>query len=431
MKRKLINSFIILSGSTMITKVFSIINRMLLSRLLNEQGMALYILVIPTLSLCITLAQLSIPSAVFRLVSHPKYSNKKVIISASMICSMTCLIIMACLLTCSPLIANSFLKEEHALYPLLSLIPFIPLVGISGILKNYYLGKEDVWHLSIAQFLEEVARIVFSYIFISYFKDLSIEYLVSIAMIAMSVGEITSITYLFNRLKTKPHITNINIDTLKNNFIYRDLMNIALPLTGSRLLHSLYNFIEPIILVMILTRIGINESNIHLDYAIISGYVINMLVTPTFFNNVILRLLVPILNRDIAYQHKQDLQKHVILGVIACLFISIPFTLLFYFYGDICLKIMYDTTNGYIYLKYMAIPFTLFYLQTPLSATLQALNKNKEMFLMSILECMIEFILLLLLTPYFEVFSVCIVMLIGLFITLLLSTLLIYKYVYK
>lgn len=182
---------------------------------------------------------------------------------------------------------------------------------------------------------------------------------------------------------------------------------------------------------MMLTQIGISESNIHLDYAIISGYVINMLVTPTFFNNVILRLLVPILNRDIAYHHRQSLQKHVLLGVVACLFISIPFTILFYFYGDICLKLMYNTTNGYVYLKYMSIPFTLFYLQTPLSATLQALNKNKEMFFMSVLECFIEFILLILLTPYFQTLTVCIVMLIGLFVTLLLSTIFIYRYVYK
>lgn len=431
MKRKLINSFIILSGSTMITKLFSIINRMLLSRLLDEKGMALYILVIPTLSLCITLAQLSIPSAVFRLISNPKYSNKKVIITASIICSITCFFIVVVLLFGSPIIAQVFLKEDKTLYPLLSLIPFIPLVGVSGILKNYYLGKEDVWNLSVANFLEEAARILFSVIFIYRFQDSSIEFLVSIAMIAMSIGELTSIFYLFIRLKRKPKIHLIQIDTLKQNFISRDIMNIALPLTGSRLLHSLYNFIEPIILIAILTKIGFSENTIHLDYAIISGYVINILVTPTFFNNVILRLLVPILNRDIAYKKRESLQKHVLVGVFACLLISIPFTLLFYFYGDVCLQVMYNTTDGYQYLKYMSIPFTLFYLQTPLSATLQALNKNKQMFLMSILECFIEFVLLLILTPYFQTLTVCIVMLIGLFTTLLLSTIYIYKYVYK
>ena len=54
MKRKLINSFIILSASSAITKLFSILNRMILARQLGQEAMALYILVMPTVSLCIT-----------------------------------------------------------------------------------------------------------------------------------------------------------------------------------------------------------------------------------------------------------------------------------------------------------------------------------------------------------------------------------------
>ena len=79
MKRKLINSFIILSISSTLAKIFSILNRIILSRQLSSEAMALYILVMPTVSLCITLGQLGIPSAVFRLVANPKYNNKKII----------------------------------------------------------------------------------------------------------------------------------------------------------------------------------------------------------------------------------------------------------------------------------------------------------------------------------------------------------------
>lgn len=431
MKRKLINSFIILSGSTMITKIFSVLNRMLLSRLLNEEGMALYILVIPTLSLCITLAQFSIPSAVFRLISHPQYNNKKVIISAILICFGSCFIIMLGIIFFSHTIAHDFLKQDQAYYPLLCLLPFIPLVGISGIIKNYYLGKEDVWNLSIATFLEEVARIIFTYIMIQSFHQLDITYLVSIAILAMSVGELSSIIFLYFKLNRKVSLTTHSFSYLQDHFIFKDMMNIALPLTGSRLLHSCYNFIEPIVLVYILTKLSIPESQIHMQYAIINGYVISLLVTPTFFNNVVLRLLLPILNKDIAYHRKKLLQKHVLYGIVVCFFISLPFTLLFYFYGDYCLMFMYNTTNGYEYLKYMSIPFTLFYLQTPLSATLQALNKNQEMFWMSILECFVELVFLLILTPYLHVFSVAVVMLIGLLLTLIISAYHVYQYVYK
>ena len=38
----------------------------------------------PTVSLCITLGQLGIPSAVFRLVSNHKYNNKKIIINTNL-----------------------------------------------------------------------------------------------------------------------------------------------------------------------------------------------------------------------------------------------------------------------------------------------------------------------------------------------------------
>ncbi|MCD7810223.1 MAG: oligosaccharide flippase family protein [Erysipelotrichaceae bacterium] len=431
MKRKLINSFIILTSTTLISKLFSLINRMMLSRLLNDEGMALYILVLPTLSLCITLAQFSIPSAVFRLVSHPNYRNKKVIISAILICGCSCILIVGGLLLFHQIIALNFLKQPQAIYPLLCIIPFIPLVGISGIIKNYYLGKESVGHLAIASILEESSRIVFSFILIHVFHELDISFLVSIAILSMSIGEITSILYLYFQLQRKVHMSYHNLAYIKENFIYKDMMNIALPLTGSRLLHSGYNFIEPIVLVNMLSKLGYVESVVQNDFAVMAGYVVSLLFTPTFFNNVILRMMLPTLNRDIAYHHYYLLRKHILYSLIACFLISLPFTLIFYFYGDICLKLMYDTTQGYNYLKYMCIPFTLCYLQTPLSATLQALGKNQEMLIMSGFEVFIEFICLIILIPRYAVLSVGIVMLIGQLSTLIFSSYYVYFEVYK
>ncbi|MCD8028473.1 MAG: oligosaccharide flippase family protein [Erysipelotrichaceae bacterium] len=426
-----INSFIILSSTTFISKLFSLLNRMILSRLLNDEGMALYILVIPTLSLCITLAQFSIPSAVFRLISHPQYRNKKVIISALLICGFSCLLIILGLMIFSHMITVNLLKQPQAFYPLLSMIPFIPLVGLSGIIKNYYLGRENVSCLAIASFLEESSRIVFSVIFIGLFHDLDIFFLVSIAIISMSVGELVSIIYLYAKLHRKVNVRYHDKEYIKENFIWKDMMNIALPLTGSRLLHSGYNFIEPIVLVNMLSRLGYVESVVQSDFAVMSGYVVSLLFTSTFFNNVILRMMLPQLNRDIAYQRLHSLRKHIQYGIIACFLISLPFTLIFYFYGDICLNIMYDTTQGYDYLKYMCIPFTLCYLQTPLSATLQALGKNHEMFMMSCFEVTIEFVCLIILIPGYAVLSVGIVMLIGQLSTLVFSSYFVFHEVYK
>ncbi|MFV0395902.1 MAG: oligosaccharide flippase family protein [Coprobacillaceae bacterium] len=431
MKKKLINSFIILSASSAITKLFSIINRMVLARLLDSNGMALYVLLLPTLSLCITLGQLGIPSAVFRLVSNPKYNNKKVIISASTLSFFTCIIVVIGLFLSSKFIAFDLLKSPDAWLPLLSLCIFIPLVGISGIIKNYFMAKENVYLVAKAQFIEEVARLGFSYFLISRFQGAPISVLITFAFLAMSIGELSSIVYMLYRLKYKPGKHVLKKEYVKDNLQLKDMLNIAMPLTGSRLYHSLVSFLEPITLMFVLTGLNMSQSLIQHDYAVISGYVISLLVTPTFFNNVIYRLFLPIITKDLVYNQKKSARRHLLIALFGCLLISVPFTIIFYFFPEVCLSLIYNTTEGAKYLSYMSIPFTLFYLQTPLTATLHALNKNKVIYIIGCIECTLEIALTYILAFHFQVLSVAMSLLFGLLITLILSAICVYYYVFK
>lgn len=431
MKKKIINSFIILSASSAITKLFSIINRMVLARLLDSNGMALFVLLLPTLSLCITLGQLGIPSAVFRLISNPKYNNKKIIISASTISFFTCIIVVIGLALSSRYIAFNLLKSPDAWLPLLSLCAFIPLVGISGILKNYFMAKENVYLVAKAQFLEEIARLAFSYLMISRFQDSHITILITFVFLSMSLGELCAIIYMTYRLKFRPRKLIITKEYVKENLQLKDMLNIAMPLTGSRLYHSLVSFLEPITLLFVLTGLHMTQTEIQYEYAVISGFVISMLVTPTFFNNVIYRLFLPIITKDIIYNKKESARRHLLIALLACFLISLPFTIIFYYFPEAALSIIYNTTDGANYLRYMAIPFTLFYLQTPLSATLHALNKNKVIFMISFIECSLEIILTYLLAFHFQVLSVAISLLIGLLVTLIISAAFVFCYIFK
>ena len=429
MKRKLINSFIILSASSAITKLFSILNRMILARQLSQEAMALYFLVMPTVSLCITLGQLGIPSAVFRLIANPKYNNKKIIISAITISLFAGIIVMSALLFSSQFISHNLLKNDDAFYPLLSLILFIPLVGISGIIKNYFLAKQNVFLVAKAGFIEEAARLSFSYIMIKSFSYLANNYLVTFAMLAMSVGELASIIYLLTRLNKK-HLVILSKQELAANLQIKDMLNIAMPLTGSRLYQCLISFLEPIVLVYVLSKIGLDKTAIHNQYAIISGYVISLLVTPTFFNGVIYRLILPIITNDVAYHQIKAARYHLLVALIGSVMISIPFTLIFYFFPKNCLQLLYNTTSGANYLKYMAIPFTIYYLGTPLSALLQALNKNKAMFIISIIQTTLQIILIFILSPYLKAFSIAISTLIGIIFSTIASMIICYKYLF-
>lgn len=65
------------------------------------------------------------------------------------------------------------------------------------------------------------------------------------------------------------------------------------------------NFLEPILLIHVLTRLGLTQNFIQDQYAILSGYVVSMLVTPTFFCTIIYRLYLPIATDDL-YYHKSN-----------------------------------------------------------------------------------------------------------------------------
>lgn len=78
----------------------------------------------------------------------------------------------------------------------------------------------------------------------------------------------------------------------------------------------------------------------------------------------------------------------------------------------------------------MCIPFTIFYLETPLSALLQALNKNRLMFAISIIQCTLEIVLIYFLSQSLGVFSIAVSMLIGIVVALFINMVACYKYLF-
>lgn len=378
----------------------------------------------PTLSLCITIGQLGIPSAVFRLVTHPKYDNRKVILTAIILSLFTVAIMSLLLLLLAPYISHNLLKNTQSLYPILSFIIFIPLVSISGILKNFLLGKDHMFVVAKTQIVEEISRLLFIYVLLRNPLYTSNVYLVTVAYLAMSVGELMSIVYMIFKIKKQYQINDYRIHI--NNLIYKDILNISLPLTGSRLYHCFVNFLEPITLIYVLTQLGLHKSYIQTQYAIISGFVISLLVTPTFFCNIIYRIYLPIATKDLYYHSKQT-YRHLYIALLSCLLVGLPFTIIFYFFPKESLQLLYNTTSGFQELHYMSIPFILYYLQTPLSVILYAKNKNKAMFIISTLECTIEIVLTYILSHYLFIHSIIVSLFIGIIFTLITSALLTVK----
>ena len=76
MKNKFIKSTIILTIGGLITKILGMIIKIVTNRLIGTEGLGVYMLIVPTFMLLISIAQLGFPIAISKLVAEDKSNNK-------------------------------------------------------------------------------------------------------------------------------------------------------------------------------------------------------------------------------------------------------------------------------------------------------------------------------------------------------------------
>lgn len=164
----------------------------------------------------------------------------------------------------------------------------------------------------------------------------------------------------------------------------RNILSISIPTTGSRLVGNVGYFLEPIILTFVLTTVGYSNNYILKEYGIISGYVMPLLLLPSFFTNAISQALIPVISKSYSDQMYQDTKRKLKQGILFSLMVGIPATILFLLFPKFFIQLIYNTTEGIEYIRFLAPVFLLHYLETPLASSLQAMGKAKEAFKISV-----------------------------------------------
>ena len=80
MKNNFIKSILILIFGGFLTKILGMIIKIVLTRTISLDGIAMYSLILPTFNLFITLSTMGLPIAIAKLVSEHKNNNKKIVL---------------------------------------------------------------------------------------------------------------------------------------------------------------------------------------------------------------------------------------------------------------------------------------------------------------------------------------------------------------
>jgi stage V sporulation protein B len=419
-KQSLFKGTIILTIAAFITRILGFANGIVMANVLGPEGIGLIMMAMPVTGLLITLTTLGLPVAISKLVSEAEAKGdhhrvKKILIVSLTTTSILGFVFMAGTFLGAKFISTMLLTDKRAFFSLIAILPIVPIVAISAVLKGYFRGKQNMTPIALSQIIEHAVKIGVIFVLVQFLLPYGIEYAAAGAVLSSVIGEGISLLYLFSIFKwskqkqfTLHHSFVSQIRKGKDTFF--DLLQTGLPTTGSGLIHSIMSVIQPILITQSLALAGITTAAATKQYGIVMGYVFPLLMLPDFITHSLAVPLVPAISE--ARSNIRLVHRRINQAVKISLIVGIPSTILLYVFADQLTTLIYKSPEAGTYLKIMVPLFFLHYFRTPLQAVMVGLGKANIVLVNDFLDSLVRlaFIFILASNSEFGMNGVCLAM---------------------
>ncbi|RPF55522.1 stage V sporulation protein B [Aquisalibacillus elongatus] len=436
-KQTFIKGALILIIAGMISRLLGFINRIVLARLLGDEGVGVYMLALPALFLMITLSQIGIPVAVSKLIAEANIQKdqkriKRILYLSFSITTSLSVILTVLFILLAPIVSKHLLLDERTYIPMLMISPIIPIIAVSSVLRGYFQGMQNMKPQATAQVIEQVIRIALVFLFIKMMLPYGIAYAAGGAMFAVVIGELASLAYIYYCFKVDRN-RPVSI-FMKEKFsqlrqVLNDIMHIAIPTAGTRMIGSVTYFLEPILVSQSLFIAGYTISQSTAAYGQLTGYVLPLLLLPTFITHSLSVALIPSVSEFNALNHKGSVHYRIRQALRLSYASGGLVTIVFMLFAQPILNYIYGNVNGTQFLSFMAPFFLLLYFQAPLQAALQALDYAKQAMVNSLIGSVVKLSTLWLLAtkPSFGIEGVVVAIIVGIIVVTGLHFVTLYK----
>lgn len=422
MSKFLKGTFILLIAG-LITRVLGFINRIVIARSIGEEGVGLYMMAYPTFILVVTLTQMGLPVAISKNIAEAEAKGnhqevKKILVVSLAITISLSLIFTPALILLAPILSTTLFTDPRTYYPLVAIAPVVPIIAVSSVLRGYFQGRQNMRPSAVSQILEQLVRITLIAVMTKAFLPYGIEYAAAAAMVAAIIGEIVSLLYLMTTFKLKKRFR------VRKNFFksvhagkktFKELMEIALPTMGSRMIGSVSWFFEPIVVAHSLALAGVAAVAATKQYGSLTGFAMPLLLLPSFITYSLATSLVPAIS-EANSKNNHKLIEHRLQQALRFAFLTGGLSVIvLYVLADPLMELMYGSTKGSYFIRLMAPFFLFYYYQGPLQAVLQALNLARAAMINSLIGAVVKTAVIFLLAsqPSFGITGVALGIIVG------------------
>ena len=359
----------------LITKLLGFGIRIIYTRIVGSDAINLYSLVMPTYSLLLTIATLSLPVVISKLISEHKTKSIKILSNATIITLILNFIVIITIYFTKDFIATTLLNDSRCSTLLMAMALTFPFVSLSSILKGYFYGKQKMAPHTISNIIEQLVRLALIFLVIPKLINMGIVYSVMGLILISIASELASIITFLVFLPKKFKITKADLKPdMKTS---KEILSISIPTVSGRLIGNIGFFFEPILLTNILLFAGYSMDFILNEYGAYNAYTISLLSMPSFFIAAISSSLLPEISKFYYKENLVMVKRRLKQAVILSFIVGSIFSSFIYLFREPLLSTLYNTTKGSEYIEILAPFFVLFYLEGPLQSVLQAIGKAK------------------------------------------------------
>lgn len=413
-----------MTGCSLLLRLLGIVFRIVISNRVGAEGMGLYQLVFSIYVLGTTFANSGILTAVTRLVAeHLVKGNAHAVNRVMRLCSLCSLLVggvSALILFLGAPIIGEWIGDPRTVPAIAFSGIALPLIGVAGCLKGYFLALRQAWPPCMAQIIEQIVRIGSILMALNSFWDGSLSQACVIIVLGDALSEAVSCVYLLcvyrkRRLKTSTAPS-------KAIPLLRPMLHIALPLTAGRYLSTALRTIENILVPARLTVFNGSETLSLSQFGAVKGMALPLIFFPSALLMTTSGLLIPELSDAYLQGHRRQVARLVELSLKITLLGSILIGGLFTVLGKTLGILLYNDTLVGTMLQVLGPLTPLMYLDSVATAMLKGLGQQVHSLWFTVIDSAVRILLILWLLPVWGLKGFLFVMVISNLLTGLLNT---------
>lgn len=403
-KKALITGTIVLTLTSLVTRVLGFIFRIYMSNIMGAEGLGLYQLIFPIYMLiwaaCSAGISLAVSKQVATHTARHKHADATRVLKASIVLSISIgLCISALLFAFAPWIATYYIHAPNTALSLRYLSACVPFMCIACCIRGYFQGRQEMAVSGTAQVVEQVARMIVIYIFAGFYIPQGIAYACALGTLGLCAGEMMSCLFTFIMFRLKQRKLPPSRATIAYSTTLSTLVAIAIPITANRFLMSALSSIENILIPIQLQKYGFDPSEALGMYGMFSGMALPLLFFPSMVTMSISTALVPAISEAVATKNTRILHKTVSKSIQFSALIGIGATSLFLTLGNEIAMACYGLSEVGDMLRLLAIICPFLYLQNILTGMLNGLGLQKLTFKGNVIASALCITTILLLVP--------------------------------